>query len=256
MNYYKTSVNGRRDGNEDGHTAIINLNGTKNINNINLFGIYDGHGGSHISKYLEKNIPKIYMDKKYGNPISKEQHIKIFNYIQKKILETKYGYSMGSTCLLCIFYKYNNDLYLNTLNIGDTRAVLINNDNTVIQLTTDHTPNEPNEKKRIKKLGGIINNDNGIYRIKELSVSRVFGDGDTLPYVSHIPDINYIKINNNHKYIIMACDGFWDVINNNELPTLISQNTHKNLAIFLTKEALKRNTTDNVSIIIIELLHF
>ena len=252
MNYYKTSVNGRRNGNEDGHNAIININSKKNLNPINLFGIYDGHGGNKISKFLEKNIPRIYMDKKYTVPFSKSQHISIFNYIQQKILETKYGYSMGSTCLLCIFYKIDNNLYLNTLNIGDSRAIIIKEDG-VIQITTDHTPNEPSEKQRIKTLGGVIHDDNGTYRIKELSVSRVFGDGDTLPYVSHIPDIFNIKIEPNFKYVIMACDGFWDVITNEELPDLIKQNNHSNIAIFLTKEALKRNTTDNVSIIVIEL---
>ena len=61
----------------------------------------------------------------------------------------------------------------------------------------------------------------------------------------------------NTKYIVMACDGLWDVIENNELYGLLesySNNQSKNLAVDLANEALNRNTTDNVSIIIIEIV--
>ena len=70
-------------------------------------------------------------------------------------------------------------------------------------------------------------------------------------------DIFTNEIDHNTHYIILACDGLWDVINNNEIPGLLNKfkNENKeNLAAELSKEALKRNSTDNISIIIIEII--
>ena len=56
MNIHYTTTTGRRDKNEDGHNIEININGNNDKNNINLFGIYDGHGGKDVSKFLEKQM--------------------------------------------------------------------------------------------------------------------------------------------------------------------------------------------------------
>jgi serine/threonine protein phosphatase PrpC len=53
LKIYFTSIKGRRKSNEDKHNIILNLNGDdSSLNSINLFGIYDGHGGNWVSKYL------------------------------------------------------------------------------------------------------------------------------------------------------------------------------------------------------------
>ena len=258
MNIHYTTTTGRRDTNEDGHNIELNLNKNNNKNNINLFGIYDGHGGTEVSNYLQKNIPKLYLDKKNIFPFSKNFHIKVFEELQKKILENKAGFYSGSTCIICIFYKKNNNLYMNVLNLGDCRLVILYKNNKFNTLTIDHKPDEVNEKIRISKMGGIIKKDDeGTYRIGDLAVSRSFGDGDNAPYISQVPDIYYKKITPNTKYIVMACDGLWDVINNEELHPLIKkfkENGSKNLAISLVNEALKRKSGDNISAIVIEII--
>ena len=258
MNIHYTTTTGRRDTNEDGHNIEINLNKNNNKNNINLFGIYDGHGGTEVSNFLQKNIPKIYLDKKNIFPFSKNFHIKVFGELQKKILENKAGFYSGSTCIICIFYKKNNNLYMNVLNLGDCRLVILYNNDKFNTLTVDHKPDEVNEKIRITKMGGVIKEDDeGTYRIGDLAVSRAFGDGDNAPYISQVPDIYYKKITPNTKYIVMACDGLWDVINNEELHSLIKkfkENDSKNLAISLVNEALKRKSGDNISAIVIEII--
>ena len=257
MNIHYTTTTGRRDKNEDGHNIEININEDNNKNKINLFGIYDGHGGKEVSKFLEKNIPKIYLNKENILPFSKDLHIKIFKELQNKILQNKAGFYSGSTCIICIFYNKNNILYMNVLNLGDCRIVLLYKNDKINVITTDHKPDEINEKIRIKKLGGIVlKDDEGTYRIGDLAVSRAFGDGDNAPYISQIPDIYYKKITLNTEYVVIACDGLWDVINNDELHSLIKffkKNGSKNLAISLVNEALKRKSGDNISVIVIEL---
>lgn len=46
-----------------------------------------------------------------------------------------------------------NDIWV--ANAGDSRTILVKQDS-VVQVTTDHKPNEPNEKARILQAGGSI----------------------------------------------------------------------------------------------------
>ena len=259
LKIYFTSVKGRREANEDRHNIILNIDDSKSdINDINLFGVYDGHGGTYVSTYLEHNLPNYYLSKNFTPPFDKEYHNKVFKIIQNQLLKNSdgFGYSSGSTCLLNIMYKYENDIHMNILNLGDSRMVILYKNNTYKQITNDHKPDDKIEKKRLEKMGGEIYKDSeGVFRIGDLSLSRAFGDGDNAPYISQIPDIYYKKITTDTKYIVMACDGLWDVINPDELNTIIDEfvkNNVDNIAISLAELALKKGSTDNVSIIIIE----
>ena len=91
----------------------------------------------------------------------------------------------------------------------------------------------------------------------DLSLSHAFGDEDNAPFISQIPDIYIKEITTDTKYIVMACDGLWDVIDNKDLFNLLNfykKNKSVNYASDLANEALKRGSTDNISIIIIEIL--
>ena len=260
MEIHYTSVKGRRDANEDKHNIILNLNKTSDkLNPINLFGIYDGHGGSKVSEYLSKNIPTYYCHPQMKTPFNKEYHVNLFDEIQKKLLEKKIGYSMGSTCLLNIMYKYKDEHHMNIVNIGDSRLTIVYKNGSSKQITVDHKPDNDDEIQRIQKMGGEIYLDSeNVYRIGDLSLSRAFGDGDNAPYISQKPDVFYKKICDDTKYVVMGCDGLWDVVENEELFDLLDefkkQGCSENLASCMATECLKRGCTDNISIIIIEIL--
>ena len=257
INISFTSIKGRRISNEDEHTIITNINNANDkLNNINLFGIYDGHGGAEISKFLSEEIPLHYCTKSRTCPFKKKYHENVFNYLQDKILKKKEGQISGSTCLLNIMYKYENELHFNTVNLGDSRLVVVYKSGHTKQITTDHKPEDIIEKTRIEKIGGEIYKDSeGVFRVGQLSLARAFGDGDNAPYISQKPDIYYNKITNNTKYIIMACDGLWDVIENKDLFSLLEdykKDNSKNLAARLAQKALNEKSHDNISIIILE----
>jgi len=83
INISFTSIKGRRVSNEDEHTIITNINNTdENMNNINLFGIYDGHGGDEISKYISEKLPLYYCSKDKNFPFKKKYHENVFNHLQ------------------------------------------------------------------------------------------------------------------------------------------------------------------------------
>ena len=250
LKIYFTTIKGRRESNEDRHNIIINIDGENNeINPINLFGIYDGHGGNWVSNFLEINIPNYNLNKKLIPPFDKEFHIKVFELIQSSLLKNSLGYSNGSTCLLNIMYKYDNEIYMNIVNLGDSRMTIVYSDGTSKAITKDHKPDDSVEISRLKKMGGEIYKDSeGIVRIGDLSLSRAFGDGDNAPYISQKPDVYYKKITFKTKYIVMACDGLWDVIESTNLGKIINDiNENKkspNIAVELVNYALKNGSTD------------
>jgi len=254
-----TSIKGRRNNNEDAHNIILNSNSQDQLlNDINFFAIYDGHGGDWVSKYLSKNLPKYYCKKDYKYPFSKEYHNEVFNKLQKEILKDKNGQISGSTCLLNLMYKLDNNIHMNFVNLGDCRAVIVYDNGSFKQVTTDHKPDDINEKKRIEDMKGEIYEDTeGIPRVGDLSVSRSFGDGDNAPFISFEPDVHYHKVVENTKYIVMGCDGLWDVIENKNLYKIlenIKKENKKNLAVELVNTALNKDSHDNISVIVIEII--
>ena len=260
LKIYFTSIKGRRDSNEDRHNIILNINGEKsNINEINFFGIYDGHGGTYVSKYLETNISNYYLDKKFTEPFDKNYHNQVFQIIQNQLLKSTFGYSTGSTCLLNLMYKFKNEIHMNIVNLGDSRLTIVYTNGVSEPITKDHKPDELEEKLRLEKMGGEVYKDSeGVYRIGDLSLSRAFGDGDNAPYISQKPDIYYKKIIPETKYIVMACDGLWDVCESESIGNVIGElnkSNPENIAIELANWALKKGSTDNVSIIVIEVIH-
>ena len=84
---------------------------------------------------------------------------------------------------------------MNIVNLGDSRMVIIYSNGTFKQVTRDHKPDDSIERIRLEKMGGEVYKDSeGTVRIGDLSLSRAFGDGDNLPYISQKPDIYYKKI--------------------------------------------------------------
>ena len=87
LKIHYTSIKGRRDSNEDKHNIILNINGDNpDQNKINLFGVYDGHGGDWVSRYLESNIPNYYMGKKFAPPFDEKYHTEVFQIIQNQLM--------------------------------------------------------------------------------------------------------------------------------------------------------------------------
>ena len=86
---------------------------------------------------------------------------------------------------------------------------------------------------------------------------------DSTPFVTHKPEIFKYKIKKNDKFIVIGCDGLWDVMSNKNVNDFIldkinkikitemSGNSNNNIAYLLANYAIKKGSTDNISIIII-----
>lgn len=265
MNVYSVSLKGKRDQNEDNHNVTINIdNKDKTKQNINLFLLCDGHGGKFVSKFLVDTIPALLLSKKVQYPISKKYLLDMCNGTQH-VLKTQFSNDAtycGSTCLGVIHTQNsaNNYQYLNIFNSGDSRCVLCR-DNIAIPLTKDHKPDWPDEVRRIKSLGGKIYLDGRDWRIRDLSVSRAFGDIDAEPYVTHVPDIFKYKIESSDKFMVLACDGLWDVMSNQDVVNYVLNscydknynrfNKNVNIARKLAEYSIAKGSMDNVSVLVV-----
>lgn len=258
--YFKSKIGVRRT-NEDRHTIILNSkNENKDIQPIDMLCIYDGHGGSHVSNILSNIIPKLFLDKRIIYPLHKPQVNKLFGHVQQILAEnfsdkTK---ECGSTCLIVLNIKNETTNYLNIINVGDSRAVLCSG-TMAIPLSIDHKPLQPSEKKRIMNQGGNVYYDGIDWRVDNLSVSRAFGD-ITSKYTTPIPDVYQHKITKNDKFIILACDGLWDVVDNQGAVNFVLHycydaygkriNERFDIAKRLADYAISQGSGDNVSVIV------
>lgn len=265
MSVHSVSLIGKRPQNEDKHITVVNIDGNDTTQaNINYYAVYDGHGGKFVSKFLFDNLHKCFIDKRVQYPLKKGFVKKIYDYWQK-ILKVDYkdnATNTGSTCLVVIHYRNDNSDFLNILNTGDSRCVLCRN-NIAIPLTKDNKPHWPEEYARIKKLGGhVVKDEYDDWRICDLSVSRAFGDFSAEPYVTCTPDYYKYKLSGTDKFLIIACDGLWDVMSNQDavnfvLDLCFDMNTGQlvnekfNVAKRLAEYAInEKKSSDNVTIII------
>lgn len=271
MRYHCASIQGRRPYNEDQYDVFDNINGEdEKSKKLGYFAVFDGHGGDAISKYLKSNLKSYFIPDTSKIEFCKGRACdkaitKIYDFVQHQFVNfNQKAKTTGSTACVCIFYNFSNHLMLKMINVGDCRAVACSNYNIAIPLTKDHKPTSYDEYKRITSIGGrITKDDNDDHRINGLSVSRAFGDLDSKPHVQHLPDI-YDYDMKKTKFIIMACDGVWDVLNNQEAVDFVlseidmakseiksSVKGKDNIASKLVQYAFDRNSQDNLTAIII-----
>ena len=161
---------------------------------------------------------------------------------------------IGSTgCIVYITKEYtikNMRKIYYCANIGDTRAILINKEG-VKRITYDDRATDKNEVERVKKAGGIIF---GGRVFGNLMLTRAFGDYELKQYgVICNPHITRNEIDIDDKYIVIASDGVWDVIDENEIFKLSKEcKNSKELCDTIIRNTLDKSL-DNISCFVIRL---
>ena len=281
---YNSHIGNIREYNEDAITVTkIYFNNDKD-NYCYYFGIFDGHGGKGCSNYIKENLHKNIKEFttigiKIGIDLT-EERFKINEAIDEK---GEIKDSSGS-CGIILLIK---DKKCIIANIGDSRLVIFKNKN-IEFVTMDHKPNSIIEKARIEIAGGKIYktpslNEKDIeipWRVLpgKLSVSRTFGDilakdekyGGNKTVIIALPDITEIELDDNYNFIVIGCDGIFDVLKNEELLDCINivikerkikekinnDEIHElcgDFASMIIKSALAKGSFDNLSCIVIAL---
>ena len=236
-----------RDNMEDKGKSIDGFN---NDNNVGIFCIFDGHGGVEVSTYLQKNIISYFKELLIENSNIENNLINIFRIIDDKFVDPFYN-TIGSTACILFFTKENSKKCFYCANIGDTRCVLIKK-NFAKRISYDDRATDFNESNRIKNEGGNIFGGR-VYG--QLMLTRAFGDSGLKKYgVICMPHIYKAEIDTDDKYIVIASDGVWDVIDEDEIYnySLISKNS-KDFCDIIVKKSIDKGSMDNISCFVIKL---
>lgn len=280
MVFYSGSFMGKRMYNEDVIKMTLNLTGIDSDKaKVNLVILCDGHSaggkgdGKTVATFVSEKLTEYLMDKTMTYPINKRTIDSVYTRVNNDLVEKhkKISHDSGSTALVIVIYGQRRNYEMQVINLGDCRAVLYNG--FAIPLSIDHKPEWPQERKRINMLiekTGIdikIEKDNfNVWRIMGQSVTRSFGDIECAPFVTHIPEAFNRKITSDDEFVIIGCDGIWDVMENHDAVTFVKDHfdgngyiydtiKNDNIAIKLANYAIKNDTNDNSSVIIIRFVN-
>uniref|UniRef100_A0A2I3GF09 protein-serine/threonine phosphatase n=1 Tax=Nomascus leucogenys TaxID=61853 RepID=A0A2I3GF09_NOMLE len=112
-------------------------------------------------------------------------------------------------------------------NAGDSRCV-VSEAGKALDMSYDHKPEDEVELARIKNAGGKVTMDGRVNG--GLNLSRAIGDhfykrNKNLPpeeqMISALPDIKVLTLTDDHEFMVIACDGIWNVMSSQEVVDFI-----------------------------------
>ncbi|XP_010524855.1 PREDICTED: probable protein phosphatase 2C 73 isoform X2 [Tarenaya hassleriana] len=221
-------------------------------------GIFDGHGpwGHFVAKHVRNSLPSSLLcnwqetlahielntetglesDKKLQPfNIWKRSYLKTCSEVDQELenqrkIDTFYSGTTGLTIV-----RQGEDIYV--ANVGDSRAVLatVSAEGSLVsvQLTIDFKPDLPQEEERIVRSNGrvfCLEDEPGVQRVwlpdeesPGLAMSRAFGDYCIKEYgLVSVPEVTQRRITTRDQFVILATDGVWDVISNQEAVEIVS----------------------------------
>ena len=161
----------------------------------------------------------------------------------------------GSTCI--ILFQVGDCLICS--NVGDSRAIILKEEDEIIELSKDQKPENDNEKKRIEEMGGIVSQCNDLYddgkeggpfRIwmkgcdyPGLAMSRSIGDkiAHSIGVISE-PEILNFNIDNKCQCLVIGSDGVWQYLSNSDIGRIIKPFLIKNEAENCCKEIIRKSS--------------
>jgi len=234
-----------------------------------FFGVYDGHGGRRAADFLCDNLHVFLCNaKSRGHDVPEaltaalRQAEEEFNGIAEAEDLTD-----GSTAAVAII----DGARLVVGSVGDSELVLCR-DGKALPLCEVHNPGKnPAEAQRVQREGGLLVDARVAHplapRAYSLSLSRAIGD---FPFKSALltrghpsgvtadPDVHEVQLTAADEFLILACDGLWDVLSHQEavdsaLAALRASDDPQAVAERLVAEAYARGSTDNISVLLVTL---
>ncbi|KAL5705234.1 protein-serine/threonine phosphatase [Ranunculus cassubicifolius] len=205
---------------EDFHVAkFVDIKGLE----LGLFAIYDGHLGDSVPAYLQKNL--------FSNILNEDE---FWSDPHRSISK---AYEKTDEAIL----SHNPDL-----------GRVLSKGGKAIQMSVDHEPNT--ERGSIENRGGFVSNMPGdVPRVNgQLAVSRAFGDKSLKSHLRCDPDVRNEDINSATDFLILASDGLWKVMDNQEAVDIARRyRDPQKAARQLTAESLIRESKDDISCVVV-----
>lgn len=275
LRYGLSSMQGWRIEMEDAHTALANLQG--DLKKWSFFGVFDGHAGARVSAHCSEHLlPSIMQEEQFQSGVLARERTEAAEGdvdIIKKAIRTGFltldeamrqmpevasGEDKSGTTAVCCLISPS---HLFVANCGDSRGILYRTSGIGFS-TMDHKPFNPCEKERIQNAGGsvMIQRVNG-----SLAVSRALGDyeyknvegkSQCEQLVSPEPELYVEKRTQEDEFLVLACDGIWDVMPNEDVCAFIRSRFLITSDVELITNQLidtcfNKGSRDNMSVVIV-----
>ncbi|KAJ7547335.1 hypothetical protein O6H91_08G080900 [Diphasiastrum complanatum] len=272
-----------------GACSRIPLQGREKVSDLHFFGVYDGHGGAQAALYCKNHLHKALIEEITAVSDACKDHAEnsitwdsqwqkalaaCFSRMDKDVggsdVEPIAPETVGSTAVIAVV----GSCQIVVANCGDSRAVL-SRGGQAIPLSNDHKPQRIDELARVEAAGGRVLYRNGYRVLGVLAMSRAIGDRYLKPYVIPDPEVTCTQRTEDDECLILASDGLWDVLSNELVCEIArrclagwrsqSRSGFPNLdngygdspaataAALLTKLALAKGSSDNISIVVVDL---
>ncbi|KAK9123891.1 hypothetical protein Sjap_013493 [Stephania japonica] len=230
--YGVTSVCGRRRDMEDAvaiHLAFSQRE-SEDLSSLHFFGVYDGHGCSHVAKSCRDRLHQVVKEELENNREDQSAEWtdamkRSFSRMDKEVMARDDAAVLSGNCR-CEHQMPQSDAVGSTAvvaivspdkiivaNCGDSRAVLCRGGK-AFPLSIDHKPDRPDELHRIQAAGGRVIYWDGPRVLGVLAMSRAIGDNYLKPFVSSEPEVTITDRTDLDECLILASDGLWDVVSN------------------------------------------
>jgi len=226
-------------------------------------GVFDGHGGSSAADMASKQLRKIV--EREGCRRNLETSLQgAFQKLDSEYRQLHRNDDVGSTVSIALVSHDE----ICTVNLGDSRVVLCRGGQ-AIALSKDHKADDPEEQQRIQFLGGLVHPHKlfGLFPVGPgriysanaggLAVSRAIGDfkyklGRFL--VSNTPDVKVVERSENDQFLVLATDGLWDVLSNQEVCGIArARPDAQSASEALVSAAFSKGSGDNVTVVVVPL---
>lgn len=252
--FFLASKKGRREVMEDGYGIMIDILGDAKQA---FFAVIDGHGGRAAANYVAENLGKNIV-KGLQNVGCKEDG-QLEEAIRGGYLVTDREFlSQGVSSGACAASVLLRDGELHVANVGDCRVVLSRNGVADV-LTIDHRVSREDERLRIENSGGFLHCRNGIWRVHgSLAVSRAIGDQHLKEWIISEPEIKRVPLTSDCQFLIMASDGLWDKVNEQEAVDVILKDNNNSVESCkkLVDMSFGRGNMDDITVMVIKLQNF
>ncbi|KAM1353719.1 hypothetical protein ACFX2H_033168 [Malus domestica] len=235
-------------------------------------GIFDGHGpwGHFVAKQIRETMPpsllcswqetlgqtSIDLDsdlesdkKRHRFNIWKDSYIRTCAAIDHELEQHRRidSFYSGTTALSIV--RQGELIFI--ANVGDSRAVLAttldDGSLTPVQLTVDFKPSLPQEAERIIQSNGrvfCLEDEPGVQRVWQpdgetpgLAMSRAFGDYCLKDFgLISVPEVSHRNITSKDQFVVLATDGVWDVVSNQEAVQIVGSTADRAKAAKLLVE--------------------
>ena len=261
-----------------------------------FFGVFDGHGtfqdnnapkvkavksqfdphdllnaGGIIAKHCSKRYPEIVNELLMNESFQFTDH-KLYdnaaNQLQRELMNNELlktaGRDAGTTASM-VFID-NETGMLATINAGDSRTLILDQNYNIIFSTNDHKPHSQSELERIKDIDYYTKNPSLLEGVKTnkrlggfvfgLGVARGFGDFSSREVGhTHHPEIHTRHLSHN-AFIVLASDGVWDVMSNEEVAQYVALkeqgDSFEDIAKEIALAAAINRSEDDITVQVIE----